>query len=286
MKASKPIFVSVIDLGLRDVGVRNDWGRLAARFGGTSARVLALGGILLALRIGRRAPLVVVKVTAEGGNKAAWLLIVPFLLLAVLALMAMELLLVPVAGLWVVMAVLVWRQRGRLISSLRLAVDELTVEQVPADGRSNLTGGAASLTYTTGPGLKEFIADEHWDAGPNDGARWELRSSFTKGENVVSLAHYVFDAPRLDDAVAVAGFVADKDREHSRIAEHRVRHTERVVDGRKGYVWTHRNDRGFWHYAAWFPQPVHTVRVECVAKRQERRFRRLCSEAIGSLRFH
>lgn len=175
---------------------------------------------------------------------------------------------------------------GFELTSLRLAVDELTAEHVPADGRSNLNGNAASITYTPGPGLKEFITDEHWDAGPDDGARWELRSSFTKGQNVVSLTHYVFDAPPLDGPAAVAGFVADKDREHSRIAGHRVRHTERVVDGRKGYVWTHRNRRGYWHYAAWFPQPVHTVRLECVAKRQESRFRRLCSEAIGSLKFH
>ena len=157
--------------------------------------------------------------------------------------------------------------------------------RLPVDGRSNLTGNAASLTYTPGPDLQEFIKDEHWDAGPNDGARWELRSSFTKGYNVVSLAHYIFE-PRLDDPAAVADFVADKDREHSRIAGSRVTHTERVVDGRKGYVWNHGNSRGYWHYAAWFPQPVHSVRVECIAKQRDDRFKRLCAEAIRSLKFH
>lgn len=81
-------------------------------------------------------------------------------------------------------------------------------------------------------------------------------------------------------------FVAGKDREHSRIAGEKVSHTERVVDGRKGYVWTHGNSRGYWHYAVWFPQPVHTIRVECIAKKQESRFRRLCSEAVESLEFH
>ena len=171
------------------------------------------------------------------------------------------------------------------LTTLRLAVDEAVAEQVPVDGRSNLSGKAASLTYTPAPDLREFITDEHWGAGPNDGARWELRSSFTRGYNVLSLAHYVFE-PRLDGAAAVADFVADKDREHSRVAGFGVTHKERVVDGRMGYVWNHFSRRGDWHYAAWFPHPVHSVRVECVARTQMGRFKRLCAEAIGSLRFH
>jgi hypothetical protein len=44
--------------------------------------------------------------------------------------------------------------------------------------------------------------------------------------------------------------------------------------------------RGFWYFAAWFPQRVHSVRVECIARRQSARFKRLCSEAMSSLRFH
>jgi hypothetical protein len=169
---------------------------------------------------------------------------------------------------------------------VRLAVEEVTREQKPVDGRSNLTGNAASLRYTPGPDLKELITDEDWGEGPNDGARWELRSKFTKGYNVVSLAHYIFVDPRLDEAAAVADFVADKDREHERAAGDPVPHRERVVDGRKGYTWNHRARDGFWQYAAWFPHPVHSVRVECIAKSQEDRFRRLCAEAVSSLEFH
>lgn len=181
--------------------------------------------------------------------------------------------------------VVVTSAAGFELTSLRLAVDEATAKQVPVDGRSNLTGNAASLTYTPGRGLHEFITDEDWGAGPNDGARWELRSSFTKNQNVVSLAHYIFE-PRLDDPAAVAKFVAGKDDEHSRMARHRVRHTKRVVDGRTGYVWTHGNRFGYWHYAVWFPHPVHTVRVECIAKQDVERFKRLCDEALESLEFH
>jgi hypothetical protein len=173
---------------------------------------------------------------------------------------------------------------GFELTSLRLAIDEATLRQVPVDGRSNLTGNATALTYTPGPDLHEFITDEPADDGPNDGARWELRSSFTKGYNALTLAHYVRE-PRLDDPAAVADFVAEKDREHNRLAGYRVSHTERVVDGRKGYVWEHSSGRGYWYYAAWFPQPVHSVRVECVARKQTARFKRLCAEAMGSLKF-
>ncbi|MDX6643611.1 MAG: hypothetical protein QOD76_1573, partial [Solirubrobacteraceae bacterium] len=52
------------------------------------------------------------------------------------------------------------------------------------------------------------------------------------------------------------------------------------------YVWNHGSERGYWYYAAWFPQPVHTVRVECIARNQRDRFKRLCAEAVGSLKFH
>jgi hypothetical protein len=169
---------------------------------------------------------------------------------------------------------------GFELSNLRLALDEATALQVPVDGRSNLTGGAASLTYAPGPDLHEFITDAHSDT--DDGARWELRSSFTKGYNVLSLAHYI----RIHDAGAVADFVARKDREHARLAGFPVTHTGIVVDGRKGYVWNHASRNGYWYYAAWFPQPVHSVRVECVARNQLGRFKRLCSEAVHSLKFH
>jgi hypothetical protein len=103
---------------------------------------------------------------------------------------------------------------------------------------------------------------------------------------VVSLAHYIFDDPPLDDSAAVAEFVAGKDREHSKSAGERMTHKQRVIDGRKGYVWTHIGRGGYWLYSAWFPHPVHSIRVECVAKQQTDRFKRLCAEAIGSLEFH
>jgi hypothetical protein len=173
---------------------------------------------------------------------------------------------------------------GLELTSVRLALQEATAQQLPVDGRSNLTGDAASLTYTPGPGLRELVTDEEFLAGPYDGARWELRSSFTKGYNVLTLGHYIVE-PHLDDAAAVADFVAEKDRAHSRLAGVRVTHTVRVVDGRKGYVWNHGGRDGVWYYAAWFPQPVHSVRVECIARREASRFKRLCAEAMDSLEF-
>lgn len=170
-------------------------------------------------------------------------------------------------------------------TALRMLYDQKTAKQLPVDGGSNLTGGAASFTYTRGRGLHELVTDQHFGAGPYDGARWELRSSWTENLNVVSLASYI-ETPRLDSPAAVARFVARKDREHRGLAGHRLSHTVRVVDGRKGYVWNHGSDRGYWFFAAWFPRPGYTVRVECVAKKEKERFKRLCAEAMGSLRFH
>jgi hypothetical protein len=89
--------------------------------------------------------------------------------------------------------------------------------------------------------------------------------------------------PALDDPEAIAAFVRKKDREHSDLAGETVTHTERVDDGRKGYVWQHGSPTGYWYYAAWYPAPVHTVRVECMARKRKRRFQRLCFEAMRSL---
>ena len=95
------------------------------------------------------------------------------------------------------------RRRGRpRASNLRLAIDEVTAKQLPVDGRSNLTGNAASLTYTTGPGLHEFVTDKDWEPAQTTAARSELRSSFTKGDNHLSLAHYIFVDPPLDNPAA------------------------------------------------------------------------------------
>lgn len=164
-------------------------------------------------------------------------------------------------------------------------IDEIRRDELPADGRSNLNGGAAALTYSAGPGLKEMITDEHWNEGPNDGARWELRSPITQGYNTISLAHYIF-VPRLDNDAAITNFVAGKDREHTSLADGKpVTKEELVVGGRKGYVWTHEGRDGYWFYSAWFPQPEHTVRFECIAKKQRVRFETLCAEALKSLVF-
>jgi hypothetical protein len=175
---------------------------------------------------------------------------------------------------------------GFELTSVRLALEEATAERLPVDGRSNLTGNAASVTYTPGPGLRELVRDQDFGAGPNDGAHWELRSKYTDGYNAVSLTHFIYDDPPLDDPAAVAGFIADRDGDHAGLAGFPVSHTERTVAGRKAYVWNHGSDNGVWYFSAWFPQPVHSVRLECIARSQEDRFRRLCSEALRSLEFH
>jgi hypothetical protein len=467
----KPAFQSVLDLGLRDVGVSNQPRRLAARLGRFTPAIVALalvlavipcavlrrtgagdGAVLLfaaawtatvlgmALRFTAGSPLAVIRVTADGRNQMRWLAHVPAVLLALLAALTGQLLLLPAAAVSVFLAVMVWRGSGRIPGLLRsvrerlepgeavlgdglgtamgvrrrealrllvatnrrmllasgsgveevpyesirrfaiewnalgrlgaltleaggipvitamnppnllsiaqalrahgveaadaeliavaergweealqrgrsgpsrrsllriaaavLALLALAVtaaaaagvdlralrgaEKLPADGRSNLGGGAASLRYTPAPGLRELLTDEDFDAGPHDGARWELRSAPSAGYNAITLSHYIFDDPVLDSASAVRAFVAGKDAEHATLAGAPVTHTTRVVGGRTGYVWEHSTTNGSWYFTAWFPQPVHTVRLECIARSRQVEFERLCGEAVWTLRF-
>lgn len=177
------------------------------------------------------------------------------------------------------------RTIGLDLYAFEAVIDEVRREKLPADGRSNLSGGAASITYTAGPSLNEMITDEDWGEGPNDGARWELRTPVLKGYNTVSLSHYIY-VPALDNPAAVDNFVAKKDVEHEQMAGKPVGHEEITVDGRNGYLWEYEGRSGYWQYAAWFPQPVHTVRVECIAKRQRARFVQLCDETMRTLKFN
>jgi hypothetical protein len=108
VRPSKPAFQSVLDLGLRDVGVRNQPRRLAAHFGKSSIllavswvlSIVALCAVLrqtgahalvvaafalawtaalfaLAIRMTKRSPVVVMRLAADGGTRTVLWLIAP-----------------------------------------------------------------------------------------------------------------------------------------------------------------------------------------------------------------
>ena len=155
------------------------------------------------------------------------------------------------------------RRRAEVTDACERAGFELVIHDPPLG--LSLDDDAFAARKLLGATVERLIADEHV----------ELLISPDRDD-----AHHAHKT-----VAAVAAFVAAKDREQSRIAGFRVSHRERVVDGRTGYVWEYRSHRGYWQFAAWFPQPVHSVRVECIAKTEVARFERLCAEAMGSLRF-
>jgi hypothetical protein len=106
VRQSKPVFQNILDVGLRDVGVKNQPRRLAANFGkltipllglafpgaialcviagatGAHALVLATTALAwtamvtaLAVRMAKQSPMVVLKVTADGKNQATWVVL-------------------------------------------------------------------------------------------------------------------------------------------------------------------------------------------------------------------
>ena len=174
---------------------------------------------------------------------------------------------------------------GFELPTLRLAVDEATAKRLPVDGRSNLTGGPPRSPTRPARTCTSWSRTSLPLAGPNDGARWELRSSFTKGYNV-------------GDARAL----------HRRAAARRRRRLSRLP-GREGsrplparrfprdpHGARRRRAQGLRlgprqpRAATGTSRPgsrsrCTRVRVECVARRQTARFKRLCAEAIDSLEF-
>ena len=145
-----PAYRSVVDLGLRDVGLTNDPRRLAGSVGKAAAigfalafvslvalcaflavtgvgawvviplmLLLTVGLVALLLRAVKRSAPLVVKVRADGTNQATWLLIVPYLSLAACAAVLSDPRLIPVGVLVALVVVLAWRGRGRLPEALR-----------------------------------------------------------------------------------------------------------------------------------------------------------------------
>ena len=161
---STPKFNSVVDLGLRDVGVANRPGRLLAHFGGrfvplvaaavvyafvacvliTSAGVtpllvlLAWPAIMLVpvLRTITRAPVLVVKATADGRNQATWILIASLVLVAAMTMIVRrDAPALVLAGLTAVTVRVLWRARGRVPEALRILRSRLEPgEAVLGDG--------------------------------------------------------------------------------------------------------------------------------------------------------
>src|SRR5687768_8764977 len=148
---SRRAIQSVVDLGLRDVGVRNEPRRFAVHFAkwfvplaalialsiaalcavviktdvGAASAVAAfmvmwtVGGFLVAVQMARRSPPMVIKIRADGANQAAGLMIVPSLLLALGGVLLGHLLALPLLVLTVLMVLVVWRARGRIPDMLR-----------------------------------------------------------------------------------------------------------------------------------------------------------------------
>src|SRR4051794_8631164 len=173
MKPSKPSFQSVVDLGLRDVGVKTELSRLGVQSARFAIRLLApvafsiyalcvlaattkadpavllsfslvwMGGLfVLTLRLGKRAPVFVVRVNAGGTNQVSWLIIGMSLLFVPVAVLAWDPLLIAPSVLMLIMSLLVWRGRGRVPEVLRrLRALLATDESVLGDGIGVAQGG-------------------------------------------------------------------------------------------------------------------------------------------------
>jgi hypothetical protein len=171
---TRPIFQSVVDLGLRDVGIKNEPRKLAGQLGKALLALVALVlvsalvmcavllrtdadvpvflafflvwlavGLYLTFRALKRSSPVVVKVNAEGTNHAVWLLILPaVLMLAQVALMG-DPRLIPLVVVMLVFAVVGWRARGRIPALLRRVRDQLgSTETVLGDGMGVVRGAS------------------------------------------------------------------------------------------------------------------------------------------------
>ena len=146
-----------------------------------------------------------------------------------------------------------------------------------ADGRSNLRGGGASITYTTAPGMYEY--GSAWTR--SDGTFWGVATP--GGDGQVELER--FTTPSLGTPQAVTSFLAAKSGENADIAGFVVHPRAVTVNGYHGYMWDYISDKeDSWSRNIWFPGAHASYRLHCSAYPDARvQTRKLCAEASKSL---
>lgn len=157
-------------------------------------------------------------------------------------------------------------------------------EWLAADGRSNMPGGLATLSFTPLPGQRELVRSRSVDA-PHDGSEWfvSMPDSSETGSNYAVLAYYVFKPP-LDTDAAMREARAAEQRNASNMAADPIVFKTIDVDGRRADEFRFTMPGGDRALRVWIFGPVHSFRFDCRVGAGQDRLWRQCDELLESLK--
>lgn len=152
-----------------------------------------------------------------------------------------------------------------------------------ADGKSNLPGRYASLSYSVLSNESEWANRQNIES-PYDGSVWGVSRATADGASYIMLSHYTFVPPIktaaeretfADSVVDSLGAKPGTTPERSTI----------TVDGRNGYEYRFVKATGSKAIVTYFLGDKHSYRFDCDAAEDDSEFYSTCERAQQMLRF-
>lgn len=153
----------------------------------------------------------------------------------------------------------------------------------PADGRSQLPGGRASLNYEPLPRQQEKVNVGYSSNGRPawTGTMWGV---VTPGErSFITIFEQKFE-PALPPEM-LGGALGAYNSDIARTTGEPTPYRTREIDGREAWVWRYRSDSGDRELQAWVVDLQYGHRLQCRAAPDEPEVWRQCEDALENLKF-
>jgi len=159
--------------------------------------------------------------------------------------------------------------------------------ELTADGKSNLPGGGASLTYKPIQDDFEVSGDGNLGGGPHDGATWDVEhwNPDGNGRTMMEVKEYIFE-PKPTTPARIKSYVRADERWNTKQVGHSVKTKRETLDGRTAYTWEFINSDNDWvHYTDAFAL-THSYRLYCITPvDNSNNFRQRCRNALATIKF-
>lgn len=152
-----------------------------------------------------------------------------------------------------------------------------------ADGKSNLPGRFASLTYSVLDNETEFAQRQNVDS-PYDGSNWSVSRFGDDGSSFMMLSHYTFVPPLATKAQRETFADAAADSIGAKPGTTPERRTIQL-DGRTAYEYRFEKASGTNSIVVYVLGKKHSYRFDCDAAKSDDEFFTSCERALKSLRF-
>lgn len=156
--------------------------------------------------------------------------------------------------------------------------------EIPVDGKSNLPGDLALVTYKPAEHQFESVSEDEPTGYAQGGLNWSLSRWTPTGRSIIGLRQSTGE-PRLTSEARIRRFIKIKADENNEIAGAVVPYREIAIGHRRAFLWTYHDRQNWWHLRAWFPGK-HSFRYSCRKMPDDPvDFETQCIETLRTIKF-